>query len=410
MLGKRKLCSVSLRGERVQCASPPSGRVYSRPSDLIWEEFVERENLTKDQMLFMLRFAKSCNEAWEDEDKAPEARRTHHLLLLGQSGAGKTYLMQNLVFPVVDCIWPSVDPWQEPSLLPVAFSNAQAKDLSTLSVPTRTIHRAGHIGVQRYTNQAMCPSETGVRALARLWGQVRVLVFEEISTVPARLYNMLDLRAMFGRNRTGLSSWAAYCTGMASFGRCPIVIHVGDFLQLGIPAGASLVADTSEKSPGEAGWMGPEGDRAIGVFQRIRHVFMLEGKTRCVWRDPLIDLLRSMRAVERIPDDVWAAFEQTFARDSDTVVDARHAQEHFRSGYGMALYWETLARWIPTRVRRDARTLGVPLVVLRAEDERVHVADEGVVIDTPAVARLLNIPNWHTTGCAIRVVCDTDTK
>ena len=55
------------------------------------------------------------------------------------------------------------------------------------------------------------------------------------------------------------------------------------------------------------------------------------------------------------------------------------------------MHWETLARWIPQRARRDARALGLPLVFMQA-------ADECNTIDKSAAQRLLNVANIHTTG------------
>ena len=59
----------------------------------------------------------------------------------------------------------------------------------------------------------------------------------------------------------------------------------------------------------------------------------------------------------------------------------------------MGIYWETLARWINTRARRDARRLGVPLVFLQAVDECNTIQG-----DPDAGWRLLNVPNMHKTG------------
>ena len=140
--------------------------------------------------------------------------------------------------------------------------------------------------------------------------------------------------------------------------------------------------------------MTPEIDHAIKVFGRIPHVFHLDGTKRFVAGDPLIEFLGCMRDDRPIPPPVWAAFERTFAQDSEAALDERHGQERFRCGFGIAIYWETLARWIPSRARRDARTLGVPLVFLQA-------ADECNAIDKAAAARLLNVPNLHSTGHAI---------
>jgi len=57
----------------------------------------------------------------------------------------------------------------------------------------------------------------------------------------------------------------------------------------------------------------------------------------------------------------------------------------------MAIYWDTLARWIPPRAKRDALNLGAPLVFLQA-------VDECNTIDRSAAQRLLNVPNMHNTG------------
>ena len=70
-----------------------------------------------------------------------------------------------------------------------------------------------------------------------------VLVIEEISMVSAAAYNMLDFRAMWGRSRDhGVYEHTYKFTGNA-FGRVPIVIHLGDFLQLRPTNQISLLDD-----------------------------------------------------------------------------------------------------------------------------------------------------------------------
>ena len=63
----------------------------------------------------------------------------------------------------------------------------------------------------------------------------------------------------------------------------------------------------------------------------------------------------------------------------------------FSDGFGLAMYWETLARWISRRARRDAKGLGVPLVFLQS-------ADECNTMDKSAAQRLLHVANIHATG------------
>jgi hypothetical protein len=109
----------------------------------------------------------------------------------------------------------------------------------------------------------------------------------------------------------------------------------------------------------------------------------------------LIKFLGCMRKGQKIPQLIWKAFENTFATDSfpgkEPTLDARHAAHEFLEGFGLAMYWETLARWITKRARRDAHVLEVPLVCLQA-------ADECQTLDKEAYSRLLNVANIYKTG------------
>jgi hypothetical protein len=102
-----------------------------------------------------------------------------------------------------------------------------------------------------------------------------------------------------------------------------------------------------------------------------------------------------MRMGQKIPPAVWKAFQKTFASDSfpdkEPTLDARHAKSEFLEGFGMAMYWNTIARWITRRARRDAHVLQVPLVYLQA-------ADECQTLDKEAYSRLLNVANIYNTG------------
>ena len=55
------------------------------------------KQLTRSQTLFIVQFAAACDNAWADEQKPPEQRRTHHMLLLGAGGTGKTHVVQQRI-------------------------------------------------------------------------------------------------------------------------------------------------------------------------------------------------------------------------------------------------------------------------------------------------------------------------
>lgn len=319
------------------------------------------------------------------------------MLLLGAGGTGKTHVVQNLVFKAVEYIWPN-ETVESPSMLVVASSNAQAKNISTSQWKARTLHNAAVMRVQEMVNSKMRPGDK-MRSLEQRWRNVRVLVIEEVSMVSAANYNMLDFRAMYGRTKTHAVTESTYKRPGCAFGRVPIVIHLGDFLQLTPTAQLSLVADVNAKND-DGTWVlaeapSLEAQHAIKVFKRIPCVIELQGTKRFVQGDPLIKFLESMRKGGRFTDPVWKAFEERFAADShpgkSPELDPRHSQQQFLEGYGLSMYWETLARWITRRARRDASVLQVPLVFLQA-------ADECQTLDADGYCRLLNVANIHSTG------------
>ena len=197
---------------------------YAKPSayikDLI-KQLPSKETLTRDQTLFMARFAHACDEAWSDQEKPPCDRKVHHLLLLGEGGSGKTHVVQKLVFKAVQFIWPAPSE-DEPTLMVTASSNAQAKNISNATIKARTLHNATGMRVQKYLNPLMRPGNK-LKQLSLLWGRVQVLVIEEISLVAAANYNMLDFRSMHGRSKTHDVCESNYRQQHHHFGRVPIV-------------------------------------------------------------------------------------------------------------------------------------------------------------------------------------------
>ena len=185
-----------------------------------------------------------------------------------------------------------------------------------------------------------------------------------------------------------------------AFGRCPIAITLGDFLQLPPTNNISVVEDLLAKDEATGEYVRKETPSlevqyGCKLFKAIPHVFELQGTKRFVPGDPLGEFLTCMRRRKetgsRFPPHIWAAFQETFATDNDGSLDPRHAEDRFRNGYGMAIHWETLARWIPARAKRDAAAAGFPVVCLQMHDECN-------TIDKEAAMRLLNVPNIHRTG------------
>ena len=76
-------------------------------------------------------------------------------------------------------------------------------------------------------------------ALQNIWEHLRCLILEEVSMMSPQLYNMVAYRAFLGRREAWEVDECDYDKQHAAFGRMPIVIHLGDFLQLK-PIGCSI--------------------------------------------------------------------------------------------------------------------------------------------------------------------------
>ncbi|CAE7278381.1 PIF7, partial [Symbiodinium sp. CCMP2592] len=344
--------------------------VYGKPSELLADMMLAlpaNEKLNEDQELFMWRFGDVLNTVYDEEQRlAPHKRGVYHMLLLGQSGSGKTHVVQNLIFPVVLFIWPPEDGSE--TLRVVAAKNSQAKNISTSSVRATTVHAAACMRVQNLSNGNLTAGSKE-KALRTMWQSCRVLILEEISMVAAMLYNMLDYRSMLSHDVNPQTYTRIGC----AFGRVPIVLHLGDFLQLRPTAQLSLLDDL--KARDEDGCLlhsdvPPEVQHAQQVFANIQDVFELRGTKRFKDGDPLIELLQCMRAGRQLSEGLWLAFQQRFVTDAGPgKPDARLQDENFRSGYCMSIYWASLSRMLFRRAILDAARGSVPLVLLQCADE-----------------------------------------
>ena len=274
----------------------------------------------------------------------------------------------------------------ERTLRVVAAKNSQAKNISTASVTATTLHAAACMRVQKLTNSKMSAGGKESK-LNRNWQSCRVLIMEEICMISALLFNKLDYRAMLGRRESHHLSPDEYHRTGNAFGRIPITLYLGDFLQLRPTGQLSLVADMDEKDKGGNlvyNDVPPEVTHAQAVFDRVHDVFELRGTMRFVPGDSLVELLQCMRAGSPSPEEVWTAFTARCVSGKLLSLDQQFFDENFRSGFCMSSHWNSLTRMMNRRAILDAACSQVPLVMLQCADERMN-------LDTDATRRLLNI-------------------
>ena len=122
------------------------------------------------------------------------------------------------------------------------------------------------------------------KRLQWLWEHVRALAIEEVSMVAAALHIAFDIRACNGRSETHDVHESTCKRAHHHFGRVPIVLHLGDFLQLKPTGSVGLLTDANEllgygshkcKEPPTV-----EIPHAIKLFSQIPYVFELKGTKR----------------------------------------------------------------------------------------------------------------------------------
>ena len=376
------------------------GPEFQRPSDYVarlakrFEEDGDvKRTLKRDQTLFLAQFAAACNAVWDDEleGKPAKSRKTFQMLLMGQGGSGKTALIQEIVLPAMDFLFPPKGPSGRSTSKIVCAKWSQAENISTASHRATTCHKAAQMGIGEHRNAHMVPTAEVRRRLEEAWCDLRLLVIEEVSMVSPNLFNMLLYRGFHARRQQCDLEEAQYQTPACAFGRVPIVIYLGDFLQLKpTGSGRSLLSDLQALG-GAAGAMGGppvEHQSAMGFFCATALCFELQATNRFKDQD-LKDLMNFMRAPKR---NVPASVASTWKRIQVKKDDPRLRQERFQNGHMLAWFWDTVARWVMMRAKRDARTLDQVLYLVQAADQAQPSMPRAMA------AKLMNKVNPSDTG------------
>jgi hypothetical protein len=348
----------------------------------------KKKKLSFDQVLFLAQFAAACNAVWDDTNNgvAVSQRRRFTLLLMGQGGSGKTAVVQEIVLPTMDFLFPPESDGRRSSLIACA-SWAQAENISTTAHKAVSCHNAASMRVQSLRNTDMLPGNR-LPSLERRWGHLILTILEEVGMISPALFNMLLYRSFHGRRVQWEVSEPLYDKLEGAFGRMPIVIYLGDFLQLRPTASLSLLDNLTllphnKDVPAEHQW-------AMKLFMRTPLCFELQGTNRFE-DDRLRQLMEYMRSpTQPMPPHVKASWRTILAKESG--LDPRLLDERFQNGHMLGIYWETVGRWVMMRARRDAAALRTPLFLLQAAD----TASPPLTRDL--AAKLLNHYNPHETG------------
>ena len=338
-------------------------------------EIQDRYYPTRNQLQVLAVFAEHLdNVKMQEFDGTPwNLREQLVLLLLGQGGCGKTWLVQEFIARVVAYAFGT-----DEAIRMVAFSNPQATNLSSDRFPAYTVHRASRMKVQKNVNSTMSPGDK-LGELEAFWEPARAVVAEEITMWPADVFNMGLLRSAWGRRNKCELNMDAYRLKGHFWGRCPLVLELGDPLQMR-PVRTVSLFDSEEMlkqrcAKGDA--VSIESQWGIKAFNTFDYAFELTETKRFVPGDPIIPLLQSLRDADsasgRIVDaGLWNLFQSRCVKTSSAgafLKDSRLQEREFQTGPCLGYYWQTVVLFFFARARRDARLLSVPLLWIQAADD-----------------------------------------
>jgi len=225
--------------------------------------------------------------------------------------------------------------------------------------------------------------------LEKIWGHLKLLVLEEVSMISPNLYNMLLYRSFHGRRTQFTVEEAGYLTRACAFGRLPIVLYLGDFLQLKpTGTGLSLLSSFSTlDDPSQQSAPPAEHQQAMKFFCATPICFELQASNRFKDKE-LTDLMNFMRTPTSAA--LPANIAKTWRKIQMRLRDARLREERFQNGHMLAWFWDTVARWVTMRAKRDAATLNQLLYLVQAADASVPPMD--------LAAKLMNKVNPGDTG------------
>jgi hypothetical protein len=177
------------------------------------------------------------------------------------------------------------------------------------------------------------------------------------------------------------------------FGAMPLVIHLGDFMQLRpFEMGLADSADRCDQLH-KTKSMRPTANAqsARKMFLRYTDTFILEGNKRFLDKDlPL--LLNCMRAGKEIPPALWQKIKRRCVNERSQ--DGRLTKDGFLDAEECGVAWETVNRWMTAKARRDAHRMDTMLYVIPSID----AAHEGPRLTDDAQKDLWMKANINTCG------------
>ena len=339
-------------------------------TELLDQRAKDGKRMGTDQLAFLARFVDHFRLVLR-QTLLREKVSQRVFLLLGQGGTGKSEVLgvaRDLVRAYKDVLAARRPGGTYIEACPVDMFMASTNAAAS-RIDGDTIHSRLHVGGRSNLNaQALTQREVKQDFITE-WTDVHLLVVDGISMLSPCLLGSASYLLSRARQTTWGADPSLSTEKGEAFGRIPIVILSGDFLQL--PAFEAGYVKTSlleypKKPPEHLLVDTVQGRRCFRESVTDTHI--LYETFRFKKGDVLPSILNYMRTTDGtlMSDHLWTALK---ARECTGPKDSRLALDGFKNGYEVATQWEAVARLMHYRARRDSRAAGQLLFYLQAVDK-----------------------------------------
>ena len=350
--------------------------------------------LVTDHVDRVLEFETRRRACWPRECGLDEPKQMR-IFLGGPGGSGKSEVVR-ILRGLFGYLYEGLD-----AIKCLAASNSAARGIGGDTVHSGLFLR----GTSRLTLKELegCPDK-----LRAAWQDVRALIVEEVSLVSPQMFAGMSYRLCKARRTTAGACPSLYSHPDHMFGRIPLVVMLGDFMQL-----APL-----EEGVGRASLVMPErpswkDEMSVGremfsehlthaVFlrktmrfcERIEHDDGTEELRHCPHLPRLFEIMREPPLDAKgsplpLPEDLEKEIKKWQVRSGDP----RLKESKFKGGFEMGIAWHAVQRLMQYRALRDAASAGRMVVYSQAIDVSTKKP-----LDRAEYRRALQVVNMTKTG------------
>ena len=346
-------------------------------------------------------------------------------LWLGAGGSGKTYAYSKVLRPMFRRYF------SEAGYIVGAPTHAAVR---LLGPEAKTLHKWANVspntGLDR---RSLRSARNKGNPIEKKIIEVMAVLLDELSMNPPDVYHAAGFRFALLRQERMMLDMSRYLQEW--FGRVPIGVQLGDFLQLRPTAQRSLcewhdaqratdtaaAASSSDEEPvaDEEAAQRTSNAAELGrnlfknSLQRVVH-FTGSGRfSDCPSGQQLVQILMCMREGKRMPDDLWAALQaRAYSKEQ---LRAQESRQRLLDAHWGGLAWEQVARLQHVRIGLEAKALNKIVYLVQAID-RATGSNELTREQCISALQIVNMTKTHYLmgicplyeGMAARISCILD--